>query len=73
MAAVARGVVPLTATMARQAAEFAARHRLRGADAVYVTVARRYAAALVSRDREQLAGAGVPCHTPEHALEARSD
>jgi predicted nucleic acid-binding protein len=65
-------VVPLTPTMARQAAEFAARHRLRGADAVYVTVARRYAATLVSRDREQLARGGyvVPSQTPEQAIAA---
>ena len=55
----------LTAAMARQAAELAASHRVRGADAVYLAVARRYATTLVSRDSEQLArGSGVAvCQT----------
>ena len=35
-------LVSLTPTTARQAAELAANHRLRGADAVYLAVARRY-------------------------------
>ncbi len=63
-------LVPLTPAMARQAAELAATHRLRGADAVYLAVARRYATTLVSRDDEQRTrgSAVVPCQTPEEAL-----
>ena len=63
-------LVPLTRAMARQAAELAARHRLRGADAVYLAVARRYGTTLVSRDDEQRTrGASVTlCQTPEEAL-----
>lgn len=63
-------LVPLTAAVARQAAELAATHRLRGADAVYVAVARRYGTTIVSRDQEQRTrgGAVVTCQTPEEAL-----
>lgn len=63
-------LVTLTAAMARQAAELAATHRLRGADAVYLAVARRYGTTLVSRDDEQRArGTAVaPYRTPEEAL-----
>ena len=66
-------LVALTPTMARQAAELAATYRLRGADAVYLAVARRYATTLVSRDVEQLTRGSriVPCQTPEQALRAR--
>jgi predicted nucleic acid-binding protein len=65
-------LVPLTAAVARQAADLAANHRLRGADAVYVAVARRYATTLVSRDDEQRTRGGkvVVCQTPEEALES---
>jgi predicted nucleic acid-binding protein len=64
-------VISLTPAVARQAAELAAAHRLRGADAVYVAVARRYGTTLVSRDDEQRArsAAVVHCQTPEEALE----
>ena len=64
-------LVSLTPTVARQAADLAARHRLRGADAVYVAVARRYGTTIVSRDDEQRTrgGAVVTCQTPEEALE----
>lgn len=64
-------LVSLTATVARQASVLAANHRLRSADAVYVTVARRYGTTLVSRDAEQrVRGAeAVMCLTPEEALE----
>ena len=60
-------LVTLTTTMATQAAELAAKHRLRGADAVYLAVARRYGTLLVSRDDEQRArGSAVAvCQTPE--------
>ena len=63
-------LVTLSPSMAREAAGLAATHRLRGADAVYLAVVRRYGTRLVSRDREQLArGAGVGrCLTPEQAL-----
>jgi predicted nucleic acid-binding protein len=66
-------LVTLTPAMARQAAELAAAHRLRGADAVYLAVARRYGTTLVSRDEEQRTrGVGVaPCQTPEEALDDR--
>ena len=62
--------VSLTPTVARQAAELAVSHRLRGADAVYLAVARRYGTTLVSRIEEQrtLGAAVVICQTPEEAL-----
>ena len=65
-------LVSLTAAVARQAADLAATQRLRGADAVYVAVARRYGTTLVSLDDEQRAhgSAVVTCQTPEEALEA---
>lgn len=65
--------VALTPALARRAAELAAMHRLRGADAVYLAVTRRYATVLISRDREQLArGSTVAlCYTPEQALHNR--
>jgi predicted nucleic acid-binding protein len=63
-------VVAVTAALARDAAAIAAGYRLRGADALYVAVARRYATALVTRDEEQRrrAAAVVPCITPDAAL-----
>ncbi|OFW38395.1 MAG: hypothetical protein A3J29_14015 [Acidobacteria bacterium RIFCSPLOWO2_12_FULL_67_14b] len=66
-------LVALTSTTARQAAELAATHRLRGADAVYVMVARRYGTTLVSRDDEQRSRGSVVvvCQTPEEALSHR--
>jgi predicted nucleic acid-binding protein len=65
-------LVSLTGAVARQAADLAATHRLRGADAVYVTVARRYGTTLVTRDAEQRTRGAeiVTCQTPEEALEA---
>jgi predicted nucleic acid-binding protein len=67
-------LVPLTVGMARQAAELAAGHRLRGADAIYLAVARRYGTTVVSRDEEQRARASavVTCQPPEEALASRS-
>ena len=66
-------VVTLTSAMARQAAELAAFYRLRGADSVYVGVARRYGTTLVTRDDEQRsrAAAVIRCQTPEVALRNR--
>lgn len=46
-------LAPLDAALAQVAAEVAARHRLRGSDAVYATVALRFASTLVTLDREQ--------------------
>lgn len=65
-------LVSLTAAVAREAADLAAAHRLRGADAVYVAVARRYGTTLVSLDDEQrVRGAAVvTCQAPEEALKA---
>jgi predicted nucleic acid-binding protein len=64
-------LVSLTTAVARQAADLAATHRLRGADAMYVAVARRYGTTIVSRDDEQRTrgAAVVTCETPEEALE----
>jgi predicted nucleic acid-binding protein len=60
-------LVTLTTALARQAAELAATYRLRGADALYVAVARRYGTTLVSRDEEQRTrgSAVVTCRTPD--------
>ena len=65
-------LVSLTAAVAREAADLAAAHRLRGADAVYAAVARRCGTTIVSRDDEQrMRGtAVVTCQTPEEALKA---
>ncbi len=63
-------LVDLDASLARQAAELAAEYRLRGADSVYLTVARRFGTRLVTLDREQRARAGrlvVAC-LPKDAL-----
>jgi len=46
--------VPLDRSLAVEAAHLAARHRLRGADAVYAAVAHRYGATLITLDRQQL-------------------
>jgi predicted nucleic acid-binding protein len=58
--------VPLDGDLAREAAQIAAAHCLRGSDAVYVAVARRYAAALVTLDsgQAQRAGAVIPVRLP---------
>ncbi len=45
--------VALDKPLARQAAAMAAEHRLRGSDAVYAAVARRFGSILVTRDLEQ--------------------
>jgi predicted nucleic acid-binding protein len=68
-------MMSMTMTTARQAAELASAHRLRGADSVYVAVARRYATTLVSRDEEQRtrSSAAMKCQRPEGALADRPD
>ncbi|NCC36092.1 MAG: PIN domain-containing protein [Chloroflexia bacterium] len=62
--------VPLDATITHEAAELAADRALRGADAVYVAVARRYGCALVTLDREQRERAALVVRTltPTEAL-----
>jgi predicted nucleic acid-binding protein len=45
--------VPVDTTLAQQAADLAAQHRLRGSDAVYVAVALRFGSTLITLDREQ--------------------
>lgn len=45
--------VPLDARLAQQAADVAARHRLRGSDAVYAAVALRFGSSLITLDHEQ--------------------
>ena len=58
--------VNLDMAQARQACDAAAQHRLRASDAVYVAVALRFGAALVTLDREQhdRAAAVVPVYYP---------
>jgi len=46
-------LVPLDLLLAKQAIDVAASFRLRGSDAVYVTVALRYACPLITLDKEQ--------------------
>lgn len=59
--------IPLDMALARQAADVAARHRLRGSDAVYAAVALRFGCALVTLDREQRERVSglVPAYFPE--------
>jgi predicted nucleic acid-binding protein len=44
---------PIDDTLARQAVEVAAQHRLRGSDAVYVAVALRFGSTLITLDQKQ--------------------
>ena len=62
--------VPLDDTLARQAADIAARCRLRGSDAVYAAVALRFGSTLVTLDQEQRERAAevIPTRTPAAAL-----
>jgi len=46
-------LIALDTPLARQAADLAAQHRLRGSDAVYAAVALRFGSALITLDREQ--------------------
>ena len=63
-------LVELDSKRACEAARIASEHRLRGADAVYVAVAREHGATLVTHDREQLerATAWVEVASPEALL-----
>lgn len=47
-------LIPITLTMAEQAAAVAAEHRIRGCDAVYVALADQLGDTLVTLDRQQL-------------------
>ena len=62
--------VSLDADLAAEAAQLGAEARLRGADAVYAAVARRYGATLITRDRQQLErlAALVSVMTPEDVV-----
>jgi predicted nucleic acid-binding protein len=62
--------VPLDDTLARQAADIAARCCLRGSDAVYAAVALRFGSTLVTLDQEQRERAAevIPTRTPAAAL-----
>lgn len=62
--------IPLNNDMAEMAARLGAQAHLRGADAVYAAVARRYGATLITRDQQQLARLAtlVRVMTPEDVL-----
>ena len=47
-------LINLDESLAETAAEIAANYRLRGSDAVYAAVAKRFATVLITLDREQL-------------------
>jgi len=66
-------LIPIDDSLAQEAAELAADYALRGADATYVTVARRHNCTLVSLDREQRerSAAIVTTRTPAEALAER--
>jgi predicted nucleic acid-binding protein len=63
-------LVPLDRELAEQAANVAAGFHLRGSDAVYVAVALRFNADLVTRDREQRerAAGALTAISPEEAI-----
>jgi len=63
-------LIALDKLLADQAAAIAAEHRLRGSDAVYAAVARRFGTPLVSLDQEQLTRvtAVLTTITPQAAL-----
>jgi predicted nucleic acid-binding protein len=65
-------LVPIDTTLAREAAAIAAEHFLRGSDAVYVAVAVRHRASLITWDNEmqQRGGTVVPTLTPTDWLAA---
>lgn len=64
-------LVPLDDTLARQALDVAASHRLRGSDAVYAAVALRFGSTLVTLDREQQerVAAVIPARQPIKILD----
>ena len=61
--------VTLDERLANNAAEIAIEYKLRGADSVYVAVAARYSAILVTRDKEQLQRpTNITTMTPEQVI-----
>lgn len=62
--------VSLTRPLALEAANLAADYRLRGADAVYVAVARQFGTSLITLDEQQRtrAATSIPIRTPAEAL-----
>ena len=64
--------VDIDETLAWQSVDVAAHQRLRGSDAVYAAVARRYNTTLVTLDQEQYARVGnvVTAQTPGEAVAA---
>ncbi len=64
-------LIPLDRPLTRRAAQMAAQHRLRGADAVYVATAEAQDATLITWDAEMLDRAVVATLTPSEWLEAR--
>jgi predicted nucleic acid-binding protein len=65
-------LIPLEMRLARQAVQAAKKHRLRGADSVYVAVADTFDATLITWDAEMLERGSevVRTVTPSHWLEA---
>ncbi|RME64028.1 MAG: PIN domain-containing protein [Caldilineae bacterium] len=63
-------LMPVDELLADIAVQIAARHRLRGSDAVYAAVAQRYGAVLVTLDQEQYNRVGrvLSTRTPAEAL-----
>jgi len=63
-------LVPLDTALAQQAADVAARYRLRGSDAVYAAVALRFGSTLVTLDREQRerVAEALTAHDPAEVL-----
>ncbi len=66
--------IDLDRPLGREAAEIAADYAVKGADAVYIAVARHYGCALVTLDKEQATRAAriVTVLTPQEALAALS-
>ena len=63
-------LIPLDETIAQQASDVAAQHRLRGSDAVYADVALRFGSTLVTLDRERRERVApvIPSCLPAEAL-----
>lgn len=63
--------VAIDESLALESADLAARSRIRGCDAIYVAVAHRFGATLVTRDRQQRerAAGHVPVFTPAELVE----
>jgi predicted nucleic acid-binding protein len=68
-------LITLDTSLAELTVDIAARHRLRGSDAVYAAVAKRYGTILVTLDQEQYERVGgvVPTQTPAQVVAALPD